>query len=83
MVPPETQELVRQGEELYERKLREQLEVAYWGQFVAIEPTSGDFFVARKLDEAIVAARNAHPDRLAYARRIGYPVAVEIGIFSP
>jgi hypothetical protein len=79
MTSPETQELARQGEDLYERRLRQQLEATHWGQFVAIEPISGDFFVTRKLGEAFEAARAAHPDRLVYVRRVGYPVAVEIG----
>jgi hypothetical protein len=31
------------------------------------------------LDEAIGFARKAHPDRVTYTCRIGWPVAVQIG----
>lgn len=79
MVPPEVQDLALQATALYDQRLRTRLERTNRGEFVAIEPESGDFFLARRLDEAIQAARAAHPDRLAYALRVGYPSAVEIG----
>jgi len=79
MVSPETMELVRRAEQIYEQRLRTELEKAHHGEFVAIEPDSGDHFVGRTLEDAIGAARRAHPQRLSYTLRIGYPVALEIG----
>lgn len=79
MGPTDTKQIAKQGQDIYEQRLRKQLEQSHWGAFVAIEPASGDFFLGRTLDEAIGAARKAHPDRVSYALRVGHPVAVEIG----
>jgi hypothetical protein len=34
------------------------------------------------LSGAIQQARSAHPDRLAYAIRVGHPTAVHLGVLS-
>jgi hypothetical protein len=79
VVAPVVQDVARRGQELYDQRLRSTLEAQHHGFFVAIEPDSGDYFIAPKLDEAIQAARAAHPDRLVYAVRIGFGAAVELG----
>ena len=79
MISPASQEIARQAEWLYEHRLKALLEPAHTGQFVAIEPTSGAYFVGATLSEAIGAARNAYPYRLAYAMRIGHRTAVHMG----
>lgn len=60
-------------------QLRTRLEAASLNQFVAIEPESGDYFVGATLTEAIRTARSCHPDRLAYALRIGEPNGIHMG----
>lgn len=65
MVPPEIRELADKATAFYDRRLRPRLEKAHRGEFVAIEPESGDYFLARGFDEAIEAARAANPDHLA------------------
>lgn len=72
-------DLVRTAERLYEERLREQLESEHRDEFVAIEPISGDYFLGKSLSEAIGAARDAHPDRLAHAMRVGHKTAVHFG----
>jgi hypothetical protein len=79
MVGPESREVARRGQELYELRLRAGLEATHRGFFVSIEPESGDSFVGRTLQEAIAAARRAHPQRLSYTCRVGFPTVVEIG----
>lgn len=79
MVRLESQELSRQAELIYEHRLKAILEQAHAGDFVAIEPTSGDYFVGATLSQAIGAARKAHPHHLAYAMRIGHQAAVKLG----
>ena len=73
-------ELVRSAEQLYEEKLRAQLEDAYPDEFVAVEPLSGDFFLGKTLSEALGAARDAHPDRLSHAMRVGHKAALHFGV---
>jgi hypothetical protein len=79
MLSLEAQEVARQSEAVYEQHLKTQLEPAYQGQFVAIEPISGAYFLGRTIYDAAHAAQQAYPDRLNYVIRIGHPVAIEIG----
>jgi hypothetical protein len=72
-------ELARRAEELYTGRLQATLEPAHDGEFVAIEPASGDYFLGDSLSAAIAAARRAHPHRIAYAKRVGDRVAVHLG----
>ena len=83
MVSAETTDVARRAKQLYEEKLRATLEATNMDDFVAIEPESGDYFCAKTLSEAIQASRAAHPDRLAFAMRIGHAAAVNIGVLMP
>lgn len=75
----ETDDLVRQGQEIYDRKLKALLEPAHVNEFLAIEPTSGTYYLGKTLSQAINAAREAYPDRRSYAIRIGHRAAIHIG----
>src|SRR3972149_5910198 len=72
MSPQNLDDFVRRAELLYEQKLRAKLEVAHRDEFVAVEPVSGDYFLGKTLSEAIGAAREANPDRLSHALRVGH-----------
>ena len=67
MATSESQDLAQRAEQIYNQRLRHQLEQTHHDWFVAIEPDSGDYFLGRKLDEAIRSAHAAHP---ATAQRI-------------
>ncbi len=82
MVFSKTEEVIRRGVQLYEEKLRANLERTNMNDFVAIEPESGDYFFGETLSEAIQASRAAHPDRLAFAMRVGHSAAVQIGVLN-
>lgn len=75
-----TCDLAQQAEQLYDRVLRARLEREHQNEFVAVEPISGDYFLGRTLSEAIGAARDAYPDRLAHALRIGHRAALHFGV---
>jgi hypothetical protein len=47
----------RKAMRLYQTKLKDLLEPAYIGKFVAIEPDSGDYFVGTRMAEAMEKAR--------------------------
>lgn len=79
----ETAEVTRRAKQLYEETLRAELEVTNKDDFVAIEPDSGDYFFGKTLSEAIQAARREHPNRLAFAMRVGHDAAVQIGVMTP
>lgn len=79
MSPSQFDEFMRNAERIYESRLRTELERLHRDQFVAIEPESGDYFLGRTLSEAIGAAREAHPGRLAHALRVGHQAALHFG----
>ena len=75
-------ELVHAAELLYSNGLRAQLEPAHNGEFIAIEPVSGDYFLGGTYSEVIQAARRIHPDRLPYLMRVGTEAAVHLGTWQ-
>ena len=83
MISEQTADVARRAKRLYEQKLRAELEVTNRNDFVAIEPDSGDYFFGKTLSEAIQPSRAAHPDRLAFAMRVGHDTAVDIGVLTP
>jgi hypothetical protein len=72
-------DVARRASALYEQKFKDCLESSNPGDFVAIEPDSGDCFLGKTLSEAIQAARAAHPNQMPFALRVGHQVAVEFG----
>jgi hypothetical protein len=82
MVSLHSMEVARRAEQLYEEKLRQELEATHRHSFVAIEPDSQEYFLGVTLSAAIQAARAAHPDRIAFALRIGHSSAVNLGVLT-
>jgi len=76
-------EVARQAQQIYEQRLRAELESTNPDDFVAIEPQSGDYFLGKTLSEAIQAARAAHPECLPFALRVGHTTTVELGVVAP
>ncbi|MGH9843416.1 MAG: hypothetical protein ACREEM_32160 [Blastocatellia bacterium] len=72
----EGQRISRKAMRLYRTKLKALLEPAYIGKFAAIEPDSGDYFVANRMAEAMQKARARHPDKKFFLVRIGFKAAV-------
>ena len=79
MVSPETRSVAERAKLIYDERLRRDLEVSHCGQFVAIEPESGDFLLAETLDGAVRAARAKYPSRLSHVVRVGHPAALHLG----
>ena len=80
MVSEETKVVIRRSKEIYEQRLREKLEVTHRGQFVAIEPESGDHFIGNTFDEAVKMARSKHPTKLSHTIRVGHEAAFHLGV---
>jgi hypothetical protein len=68
------------AKKIYDERLRSRLEESDPDKFVAIEPDSGEFFIASTLSEAIGKSRQKYPDLLAHAIRVGHRVAVHFGM---
>lgn len=73
-------DVAAQAKRIYEERLRSELEASHANEFVAIEPVSGEYFIAQTLSDAIGASRKKYPQRLAHAIRIGHEAAVHFGL---
>ena len=82
MVDGRHRELIEAGERLYATELRAILEPDHLGEFVAIEPVSGEYFLGKNMTEAVQAARRSHPARLPYVMRVGVNPAIHIGTWK-
>lgn len=71
--------LVEDGEAVYEKQLKAALEPQHSGEFVAIEPSSGRYFLGETATAALVAARDAMPESLFFLTRVGRTSAHKIG----
>ena len=80
MTAPEVDKFVRKAEKIYASQLQAILEPEHIDDFVAIEPESGDYFLGKTLSEAMGAARQSYPDRLAHAMRVGHKAALHFGM---
>src|SRR5262249_22095246 len=74
-----TPDLVQRAEQIYEDRLKPELERSHPDSFVAIEPDSGEYFLGRTLSEASAAAFAVYPDRRTVVLRIGHRVTVHLG----
>ena len=82
MVSPRTKSVIDRAKLLYDDELKQELEAEHMDRFVAIEPVSGDHFVADTFDAAVRAARKAYPTRISYTMKIGHRAAFHIGVMQ-
>ena len=80
MVSAETKSVIARAKEIYEERLRNDLEVNHMDRFVAIEPDSGEYFVGDTFDAAVKLARSQHPTKLSHTIHIGHVAAFHIGV---
>lgn len=79
MVSEHTRSVAERARRLYDERLQAALEAEYPGRYVAVEPESGDHFVADTFDAAADAAQAAHPARRSHVLRVGHAAALHIG----
>lgn len=77
-----SREVASGAKRLYAEQLQAKLEAEHHGSYVAIEPTSGDYFLADSYADAVARARAARPDQIAFVIRIGHDAAVHIGAMA-
>ena len=73
------QTLVARGKAFYAKHLQTLLEPQHEGQFLAIAPDAGRYFLGPTSVAALDAARAAMPENLFYLTRVGYGAAFTIG----
>ena len=79
MVSADTKSLIERAKRIYAEQLQDVLERQHRNRFVAIEPESGEYFVADTFDEAVKSARAKHPARLSHTIWIGHRAAFHMG----
>jgi len=72
-------DLVERGQTAYNRTLASVLEPSHDGEFVAVEPDSGQYFLGSTASAALVAAHTAIPNKLFYLTRVGRETAHAVG----
>jgi hypothetical protein len=74
-----TTDVAERAKAIYRRRLQAELEAAHPNRYVAIEPDSGEHFLADSFGGAVAAARAAHPARISFVIHIGHPAALHMG----
>lgn len=71
--------LSEKAKRFYDEQLKAELEPRENGKFIAIEPDTGKFFLAKTAVEAIEEGRSALPGKMFFIARVGYPAAYRMG----
>ena len=79
MLSERSRTVAQRAKKIYVDCLQWRLMAEHPDEYVAIEPDSGDFFVAGSFGQAVRDARTAHPDRISFVIRIGHDAAIHIG----
>ncbi len=82
MVSAHTRSVIARSKKLYSERLQTELEATHRDRYVAIEPDSGDYFLADTMDGAVRAACVKHPGCITHIIRVGHPAAVHTGEMS-
>jgi hypothetical protein len=72
-------EITERGQQIYESRLKAILEPGHNGDFVAVEPETGRYFICDKDAEALIKAHEVMPESHFYLRRIGYDFTHSLG----
>ncbi len=71
--------VIARGNQVYEERLKAQLEPAHNGRFVAIDPESGGYFLGDTDSEALWTAHTAMPEARFFLKRVGVEFTHRIG----
>lgn len=83
MQTKEFSELTRLGIEFYEEHLKSKLEPEHNGEFVAIEPYTGKYFLNKNKLQAILDARAEMPDKQFFLAKVGTIYTASISHYIP
>ncbi|HXI26191.1 MAG TPA: hypothetical protein VNG71_20225 [Pyrinomonadaceae bacterium] len=73
--PNQGDDLADRGQAAYRKRLASVLEPSHDGEFVAIEPDSGRYFLGSTASAALVAAHSSMANNLFYLTRVGRETA--------
>lgn len=70
------------GRRFYEEQSKEKLEAAHTGEFVAVEPNTGRYFLGASASAALTSAHEAMPAGKFFLQRIGSDATHTLGSYS-
>lgn len=74
--------LAELGKKFYDEHLKQILEPIHNGEFVSIEPESGNYFLGKTDGEALSKSNKAMPDKMFFLLKVGYGAVHKIGGFN-
>lgn len=72
-------DVIARGKQIYDERLKGELEPEHTGRYVAVEPETGCYFLGDTSAEAVGAAHDAMPESHFYLARVGYDAAHSVG----
>ena len=72
-------ETVQRSEEIYQERLRSQIEAQHRGQYIAIDIETGEYEIGADYHAAAHTILSRKPDAAIGVLRIGYPAVGRIG----
>jgi hypothetical protein len=78
----DVEKIAKEGSAIYE-SIRSKYEESHKGEFLAIEVESKKEYLAPSSAEAMVAARQAHPNKVFYVVKIGFDAAETMAHLFP
>lgn len=75
----ERADMAERAERYYDTQLKAKLEATARDQYVAIVADPGDYFLAATMEEAVAAARHAHPEKYPLVLRVGQQATIFAG----
>lgn len=76
-MPDINQSVAASGKKIYS-EMESMLLATSPGQYVTIEPVSGEHFIAKTMGDAITQAKAKYPHRTFYTTVIGKPVRIPV-----
>ena len=75
-------DLVDEGRRFYDEKLKAILEPQHMGEFLAVEPISGRYFIGNDRNQVALEAINTMPESRFYLMRVGYATTDKLGAYG-
>ena len=75
--------IAQRGEEIYQEKYKDKYEPEHGDEFLAIDVTTGQVYLAATSEEALKEARDASPTGLFHLIQIGHSGAFRVSYTAP
>ena len=81
MISETTRSVIDQAKCIYNAQ-KKAWEASHNGEYVSIEPQSGEYFFAASFDAAVRAPRTKYPERLSHTMKVGHDAVFFIGLME-